>query len=113
MHLLRKVCRGSARARLPELRWPLVAETTENGKTSLVEEQDMSRVGILDRRKGHAFVKACRICVFGAQAHTTEVFPGLVHQGSHERSADPPVSPGRPHVNATETGYIRPGGKRV
>src|ERR1700678_148750 len=113
MHLLRKVCGGSARAHLPELRRPLVAEATENGKASLVKEQDVGRVRILDRRKAHAFVKACRIGVFGAQTHTTEVSPGLLHQGSHERSADPFVSPGWPDVNATETGYIGPAGKRV
>src|ERR1700733_282802 len=113
MHLLRKVRRRSARARLPELPRTLVAETTENGKASLVEEQDVGRVGALDRREALAFVKACRICVFSAQTHTTEVSPGLFHQGGHQCPADPPVSPGRPDVNATETAYIRPAGKRV
>src|ERR1700722_3980547 len=113
MHLLRKVCRGSARPRLPELWRNPVTETTENGKTRLVEEHAAGRVWVLDRRKAHAFVKAGRIGVFGSQTHTAEVSPGLVHQGAPERSADPFVSPGRPDVNATETGYIWPAGKRV
>src|ERR1700735_3408199 len=113
MYLLRKMCGGSARARLSKLRRTVVAETAENGKASLVEEEDMGRFGALDRRKAHAFVEACCVGVFGAQTHTTEVCPGLIHQGGHQRSADPLVSPRRPDVNATDTAHIRTAGKRV
>jgi hypothetical protein len=45
MYLLRKVHGSSARARLSELRRTLVAETTENGKARLVEEEDVGRFG--------------------------------------------------------------------
>src|ERR1700728_3626653 len=113
MYLLREMCRGSARARLSELRRTVVAETTENGKARLVEQQDVGRFVAFDRRKADALVESCRSGVFGAQTHTTEVRPGLIYQGGHQRSADPLVSPGRPDVNATDTAHIRKAGKRV
>ena len=64
--------------------------------------QNVGRVRVVNGGKADSFVEACRVVVLGAQADAMEVRAGVIHEGGYERSANPFVSPGRPHVDTSD-----------
>jgi hypothetical protein len=58
-------------------------------------------VGVFDGHEAHAFVEACCVRVFSAEAHAAEVLTGVFDEGRDQCSADSFIAPCRSDIVRT------------